>query len=236
MSYSRLAGKKSSRSLRRAFIYLFFTFILAIGCLFFGLPLLIKMAVFLGNIRGSYLPNESEDQIPPPAPIIFSLADATNSAQIDINGLAEAGSIVDLFLNDLEKEKSIAEADGSFLFSLINLQEGNNNIFATATDKAGNISQKSKISSVVFDNLPPKIEITQPANNSSFPPDKKKIEIKGQTETDASLTVNNHLLIVDSQGNFTFPFTLSEGQNTLNFVAIDPAGNHTESQLNLRLE
>lgn len=236
MTYSRLARKNSSRSLRRAIIYLFFTLILAIGCLVFGLPLLIKMAVFLVNIRGSYLPNESEDQIPPPPPIFSSLVDATNSAQINIAGFAETGSIVDLFLNDMEKEKTVSEADGSFLFSNINLESGKNDLAATVTDKAGNISQKSKIISVIFDNVPPKIEITQPADNTSFPPDKKKIEIKGQADAGVTLNVNDHLVIVDSQGNFSFPFTLSEGQNTLNFVAIDRAGNQAESQLNLRLE
>jgi len=236
MTYSRLARKNYSRNLRRSFIYLFFTFILVIACLVFGLPLLIKMALFLGNFRGSYLPNEPDDQIPPPPPFISSLADATNSAQINIEGFAETGSIVDLFLNDVEKVKSVSEADGSFLFSRINLREGKNEIAATATDKAGNISQKSKIISVIFDNLPPKIEITQPLENTSFAPSKRKIEIKGQTDAGATLTVNDHLVIIDSQGNFTLPFTLSDGQNTLNFVAIDQAGNRTESTLNLRLE
>lgn len=236
MTYSRLSKKRSAQSLRLAFIYCVLILFLLIGCLFLGLPILIKMALFLGNLRGSYLPNEKEDQIPPSPPIFYSLVDATNSAKINIDGSAEEGAVVNLFINDLEKDKTISETDGHFLFSNIILESGENEIAAQATDKTGNVSQKSKTISIIFDNLPPKIEIIQPTENSSFPPDKRKIEIKGQTDAGASLTINEHLVIVDSQGNFTFPFTLSAGQNTINFTAIDQAGNQAESSLNLRLE
>jgi len=233
---SRLARKQEAKNIRRAVLFAFLSLILVLSLVFLGLPFLIKMAVFLGNIRSSSLPNEQEDNIPPPAPLLLPLPEATSSAQLNLSGFAEPGAIVEIFVSGISQKKIVADSNGSFSVDNLRLTEGRNEIYAIATDKAGNVSQSSEKLIVLLDQTPPELVILQPTNNATFYGMQKRIEIKGETEEDASVVINDRLAVMEAGGKFRYSLTLSEGENKVKIVATDKAGNQTEEELTLYLE
>ena len=55
------------------------------------------------------------------------------------------------------------------------------------------------------------------------------VQIEGQTEPDAFLTLNGQIIDVKEDGSFVYTYTLqNSGWNDLNFVAEDPSGNKTK--------
>ena len=112
--FSRLTRKQESKSIKLAFFYGFLTFLLALGVVFFGIPLLIKLAVFLGNVRSSSLPVETQDQVPPSPPIFTTNFEATSSSRMTLAGYAEPGSSVLISLNGLQKEEIVAVLSEKF--------------------------------------------------------------------------------------------------------------------------
>jgi len=233
---SRLARKQEAKNLRRAVLFGFLSLILVLCLVFLGLPLLIKMAVFLGNIRSSYLPSEKDDTIPPPAPLLLPLPEATSSAQLNLSGFAEPGATVEIFVSGISQEKIVADNNGSFSVDNLRLTEGKNEIYALATDKAGNVSQPSEKASVFLDQTPPQLTILQPPNNTTFYGLQKRVEIKGETEEEASVIINDHLAVMEAGGKFRYSLTLLGGENKVKIVATDKAGNKTEEELTLYLE
>lgn len=233
---SRLTRKQEARSLRRAVLFGFLTVLLALALVFLGIPALIRMAIFIGNLRSSYTPVETKDILPPVSPRLKPLSEATNKDQIEIQGFAEAGTTVEIFLNGVSKQKSIAEADGSFLISHVKLNQDKNEIYATATDQEGNTSQKSGILIIYFDQTPPELTINEPVDNSTFYAEEKVIGIQGETEEGVTITINDRFVIVDAEGKFSSSFTLSEGENKIKVIATDKANNQAEKKITVTLE
>jgi hypothetical protein len=84
------------------------------------------------------------DTIPPDAPIIFPIPPpVVNKSTITIPGIAEAKSTVYLFVNEIEKNNTLASDSGNFTIPNVNLSAGNNTITAIAGDMAGNPSNES---------------------------------------------------------------------------------------------
>ncbi len=55
------------------------------------------------------------------------------------------------------------------------------------------------------------------------------VQIEGQTEPDAFLTLNGQIIDVKEDGTFVYTYTLqNSGWNDLNFLAEDPSGNKTK--------
>ncbi len=82
-----------------------------------------------------------------------------------------------------------------------------------------------------YDIIPPEVTITHPWNIDVLTG--SSITIEGiVNDPFASVTVNGTKVSVSSDGTFTLPgFTLSEGENIINIVAIDPCGNRGEDQI-----
>ena len=232
---SRLTRKEKRRSLRRTFLFGFLTLILSLGLIFLGVPLLIKMAIFIGNLRGSYTPVEIEDTLAPSPPRLKPLPEATNSRQITIQGFAEAGSTVEIFLTGIKEEEVVAESDGSFLTSNLELTSGRNEIYAIAIDKEGNQSQPSGKLVVAYDDEPPELNITQP-ESAEVSTDEKEIEIQGETNEEVTIMINDRLVIVDVENKFSYSLGISEGENKIKIVATDKAGNETEKEITVKRE
>lgn len=229
---SRLVRIEEKKSLRKAFFFSLLTIVLLLGLIFVGIPLLTKMAVFLSEIRGSGQSTEQNDTIAPQPPRFNSLPEDTKEQTLSVSGFAEPSSTVEIFLNDSPIATTTTTAEGTFNFEKINLNQGKNEIYGLVSDKAGNKSQASPKTIVVFDNTPPKLEIAEPQNGAALSGERKrKIKISGQSEEDVSLMVNDRLVIVDQEGKFSTDFSLSEGENLIEITATDRAGNQSEQEV-----
>ncbi len=233
-TYSRLARRQEKQNLRRAFLYILLAIIILGTTLFLGIPVLIRVAVFFAEIRGSSLPIEQTDVLPPPPPQINLLPEATDNQSIEISGSAEAGATVEIYLNDKKITAVVSNNDSEFLTEKLRLEEGRNSLYAIAIDKAGNQSSSSQKQYIWFDNQPPELTINSPEDRASFYGDQEKsVTIQGKTESGVSLTLNDRLIIVNDEGDFSTTYSLNQGENQLKFVARDRAGNKTETEITL---
>ncbi|MCX6724665.1 MAG: Ig-like domain-containing protein [Candidatus Shapirobacteria bacterium] len=175
--FSLLSKKESKRNLRQAVFFSFLTLALAALIFIYGIPAVIKMAVFIGNLRSSSTPIESKDNIPPSPPIFKTIPEATNSAKINLHGFAESGSDVKIYLTGQPANDVIADNDGNFSMDNLALTLGTNEITAVAVDTAGNKSQESEKLVVWYDNQAPELEISQPADKSTITSDDNKVDL-----------------------------------------------------------
>lgn len=231
VKYSRLVSIEEKRNIRRAFIFGTLAIILLIVMIFLGIPTLAQIAAFLADLRGSSSPITISDTIPPAPPKFFSFAAATNSAKLILSGTAEAGTTISISQNGGVIGDVVSGEDGTFQKE-VKLATGQNIFLAKAKDQAGNESQNSEALVILFDSEPPILEIFEPQDGASFSGEmQRRLTIKGKTEEGVTVTVNERLAIVDSQGNFSHQLTLEVGENSLKILAIDKAGNKTEKLL-----
>ncbi len=105
---SRLARKEEITNLRRAYLFLALTVVLVVGIIVLGIPLLIKAATFLGEIKNSGQIIEQKDILPPAPPRLFDYPQNNKEARVILKGNSEAGSKVKVYLNDvLAKAKRV---------------------------------------------------------------------------------------------------------------------------------
>ena len=229
---SRLLNKEEARNTRRLFISGALIIIIILALVFGGIPLLVKIAVTFSDINSINSPIERVDKIPPAPPQISTPPEAIKTNPLTLNGFAEPGSKVQIFLNSSLYKEIVTAEDGIFMADNINLNEGPNLLFAIASDKASNQSQSSTKVTVILDTKEPLLEVSQPQNNTRFSGEKqRKIQILGKTEVEAFLTINNSSEILDKDGNFSSSLTLGEGENIITIIALDLAGNKTEKQI-----
>ncbi|MBI5356158.1 hypothetical protein HZB78_00905 [Candidatus Collierbacteria bacterium] len=228
---SRLAEIERKKTSRAVFLSLII--ILAIGfiAIKFGLELLVKMAIFLSPKNQ---PAEQTQKLLLPAPVINSTPTATNSAQIKISGYANSMAKVIFIINGETSNSSAADTEGYFE-SGINLEKGDNFISVKYTDTAGNDSRESQSITIARDDESPTLTIDSPSGGTVFHgQDQKTIEIKGKTESEASLTINNRYVSVKSDGSFSYKLGLQESDNQISVISKDKAGNLTDKKIILR--
>jgi hypothetical protein len=154
--------------------------------------------------------------ITPPPLSLGSPADGllTNLSTVRVAGATEPGASA-----TLNGEAVEVGPDGAFSVELA-LRPGVNTITVVATDPAGNRVRLTR--AVLMDN---EIALTvdYPADNMAT--NQVTILVRGWTGTDVQLRLNEALVTVDSDGNFSVTYTLEEGLNELTFRAQDMAGN-----------
>ena len=231
--YSRLRATEERKNNRRAVFYILLTLVSIVLLVVFGLPSIVKMAAFLSDLRRTSTPVDQNDITPPAPPRLDNLPEATNQKSIEIQGSAEEGANITIYIND-ETQTVVADNEGRFNLRT-NLIKGENTISAIAKDSAGNESQKGNKEVIVFDDESPNLEITSPENNKQFYGSKERqIVIDGKTEPGASLSINDRFVFVEEDGTFSYATSLSEGDNNFNIKAQDKAGNTTEISLTLK--
>ncbi|MCX6726054.1 MAG: hypothetical protein NT052_01945 [Candidatus Shapirobacteria bacterium] len=232
--YSLLSKREEKRDLKRAYLFGSLSIVSIIAIIVWGIPALIKMAVFFGDIHNSSQPVEVIDSLPPQTPILNFLPEATNSAKIEVSGMSEAGASVKIFITGNENKEIITDKDGNFSTNDLKLTLGNNEIYAIATNKNGKQSEASNKITIWYDNEAPKLEISQPTDKTTITNEAGKIDLIGKTDDpDADVSINGHLVILDKNGNFKYPLNLATGDNNIKIVANDNAGNQTENDLTI---
>lgn len=230
--YSRLAMTEERKNIKRAYLYVFLSIAGLVFLVFLGIPTLVKFAGFLGDVSKSDKPVEINDTTPPAPPQFDSIPEFTNKESFDITGYSENGATISITANGSTSEV-VANSDGKFIF-LFNLLDGENTILAEAKDTSGNVSNETKVSKIIFDNTEPKLEVASPKDGDSFyGTGQRQLSIKGKIDEKVNLTINSKFVSIKDDGTFNYTTTLSEGTNTFEVKAIDPAGNETSTSFSV---
>ena len=163
---------------------------------------------------------------PPEVTIVAPLNDEwTNESLIAVAGAVPAGT--SLKVNG--QEATVAE-DGSFEREVI-LQEGDNVLRIEATDDVGNITAQELI--LHRKTTAPALALNV-EDNATF--QQSEVQVIGKTEPGAIVTVGGQVITVSSLGEFQTTVNLLNGQNLLEVVSQDQAGNVTQLQRQLNFQ
>ncbi|MFZ5424856.1 MAG: hypothetical protein ACOZAO_03550 [Patescibacteria group bacterium] len=217
---------------------------LTITAIFVTLGILYVSFTFFGPKIGSLFGlfsvhrNETgpQDNLAPTPPAFSSPPVATKKDTITLEGLAEAGTNVKLFVNGPEVTSTVSDSEGVFTFTNVKLIEGNNTIFARAYDQSNNESPKSVTLSIKYDIKEPEIEIISPEDGETIKNLNKRIQVKGTLNEKSTVKVNNRLAIVKPDLTFEILLGVEEGDVEIKVVAADEAGNEAEKTINIKYQ
>jgi flagellar basal body-associated protein FliL len=230
MYYSIRNKNLQKKNKKRTLLYIVLFICIIILFSFLGINILVNIINIVTDIKKSDLPQDSIDTIPPKSPYIYPYNEYTANKTIEIKGEAEASSSVILYLND-HKIDSVVGNTGSFVFK-IDLDEGLNEFFLISKDSSGNTSANTKKYHVNYDKNPPVLEISNPQNNTVYSGIKNRIiEIKGVSEKNSIVTINDKFVYISDTGNFVYKFELSNGENKITIRSKDMAGNEEVKEL-----
>jgi hypothetical protein len=230
MAYSRLtrvADRKERRRLILAIAGIIGIFILILA---FGLKALIGFSLLVEKLRGGSPATTQQQQTVILPPTLDPPASATNSATIAVTGKGQSELTLILYINNKEFKQTPVAKDGTFAVSSVPLTSGANTISAKLTDTKGNLSDLSNIVSVTYGNTPPKLVISDPADNSTVSGDSNAVTVNGMTDDNVTVTINDRVVVIKTDNSFSYSYPLNDGDNILNIVATDAAGNQTTIQ------
>lgn len=228
--YSRLERVQTQQQSKSAAKFIVLSILLVAFLAFLGVPLIVKVVELVSSVNNDTPIVDVNDKTPPAPPRLFNIAQFTKEDSTRIEGNTEAGATVTIHINTEQKE-TVADASGNFS-TRVDLNKGENTIYAVSTDTNNNQSNESQHYAIIFDNEPPKIDISKPTDGQQFNGSRERqITVEGVTDVGAQMTINGRVVIVGSDGKFTFPASLGEGENNFNMKSIDQAGNLTERDL-----
>lgn len=225
---SRVSRIEEKKTKRRLFLTLGGIIAIIVILYTVGIPLLARVSAILGSINSSQPNTANADTTAPFAPTLSPVNSSTNSAQLKLEGYAEPESTLKVMLNGEEAKKVLLGTEGSFSFDDITLDSGENTLYATATDDAGNESAISKELKIIYKKGAPKLEVTEPSDGQTFGKNQQEIVVKGKTDKGVDLRINDRFVTVKDDGTFEYSLKLGDGENTLVIVVQDLAGNQTK--------
>lgn len=196
-----------------------------------GIKLLLTVSTFVANISSKKTETQSNKKEEQFASIsIDSIPDATNSAKLYIGGSVSNINHILFYING-DKVKEISLSNDSFSEEIGDLKSGNNEVFVKGKQDNVSSEKKTKIFNVIYKSEKPKLEISEPTDGSKT--NKTDITIKGTTDKETYIKINNLPIVVDSQGNFQTMVTLKDGENIIPIIVEDIAGNIEKKDLKI---
>ncbi len=224
----RLSGRNYRSTKKKFYIYLLLGVLGLYLTFAWILPLFVNG---IGTIRDMVTP----DKIASPDPILNgeSLAppvlnvpfEATSTARVNIEGYANLGETVELFVDDTSKKEVTVDSNGKFRIEGIQLSIGSNTIYAK-TKKGSTTSLPSKSFVVIYDIDKPTLKLNEPEDGKQITGD-RNLKISGTTDSDSYIFINGNQVAVDSKGDFLITRQLSDGANIFEIKGTDKAGNTT---------
>jgi len=194
---------------------------------FVAVPFIIpRITSFIDESTGRNNISENGDTTPPSPPRLRDVPRYVNENSLEINGSTEPGAKVYVVINGKD-EKLIASTSGTFN-TTVQLPLKENEIFAFSEDEAGNKSTDSQTYIVTVDNEKPTLEIIKPKDGDIKFGQENYVEVEGQTEDAAHITINGRVAILNNEGKFNMRIGLNEGKNDIEIVAKDEASNETK--------
>jgi hypothetical protein len=208
------------------------------GIVLFSVILITSLILFAPKIGGFFAilsANRNEINVIPdvaPIPPVFSeLPSATSRGTIIINGLAEPGATIKLYLNGPLVDTTTASNDGMFTFANVQLIKGRNTFFAKAVNEKGQESAASERVTVVFDDEPPVLTISEPEDEEVIENWDRRILVRGSVDKRSTVRVNDQLVVVRPDLTFEFLLGVSDGEHEIVVTATDEAGNTTTQRM-----
>lgn len=228
---SRISRKLESKSKLHIFAWLIGIVIVLFLIIQFGVPLLIQTTSVISganNETETSVKSKSAEYVAPPQ--LDPVTEATNSGEIIVSGISQENLTIKLFVNGRLTDELSSKKDGSFKFTEVPLKPGENTIRAKAQKDKDSESDFSEIYTVTYLNNAPDLSVEEPANDRQYEKENNTAEVKGKTDPNVKVTVNDLWAIVNDEGQFSYNVPLREGDNTIKIVATDPAGNKTETE------
>lgn len=223
MLYSRLRRYEDRKFKKRLLWALGGSIALIIFIFIFGLKLLVGFSLLVDNLRGSS-PKEQQSQSLILPPILDPLPEATNSATVAITGKTDPGMKIVLYIDEEESTTITVESDGTFALTK-KLTEGEHTVSAKAKNDKDAVSDLSNVLTVTIKRSKPELTVTNPQDGARIVGENNTLIVKGKTDSNNTVTVNERFVVVGSDGSFSYTHSLTEGENTLHILATDPAGN-----------
>lgn len=164
-------------------------------------------------------------------PILDPITTATNSASMDISGTAGSGNYVIIYINGKQLGKADIKDDNVFVFKDLTLDEGENDIKLKAVDENKKESKFSPTVQVTYTTKPPDLSVDFPVDGQTYHKSDNPVKVRGKTNADVRVTINDFWAVTDNEGNYSYNFLLKSGDNDLKIVATDDAGNKSEKSL-----
>lgn len=149
----------------------------------------------------------------------------TNENILTVTGVVPKGASL-----KVNGQEAIVGTDGQFEREVI-LQEGDNILRVEATDDVGNVTSQEII--VHRKNAAPSLTVNV-EDGTTF--QQAEVQIIGKTEPGTAVLVGGQTVTVSSLGEFQTTVKLLKGENMLDVVAQDQAGNTTKLQRRLKFE
>jgi len=204
-----------------------------VGIVTLGLPAMGKVATFVSGLKSGNAPIVTTDKTPPAPPNFNAYPSYTNQQTVNLTGTAAPAVTIKLNFNGAI-QTTLTDNSGNFTFSGLSLLTGNNSFSAAAVDSSGNISQQTAEDTIIYDTKPPSLNINSPSDGSNyFGSTQSQVAIQGTTDSGAAITINDRIVSVDDNGNFSYTVTLNSGSNPFKIIATDQAGNTTEKDISL---
>lgn len=234
---SRLQKHKQKEQTKRILTLILVSVALMAIFFFIGLQSIINATVFLNNlIRGNSTQNEETEDASSSFYGILNVNEpepATSEATIIVSGDATEFKKVEFYLNNVKVEDTTIR-NGVFSEEIGKLRAGENKMHVVATTDNGKNKKKSEVYSVTYINEPPELEIESPKDGDKTT--NTEIQVKGKTDKDTSVRVNNSPVVVDFEGNFSTNVRLKEGENTIEVTSTDIAGNTEKEEIKVTRE
>ncbi len=168
-------------------------------------------------------------------PSLDTLPEYTKQPKINITGTANYGKQVDLIFNGDKIATDEIDTERKFEFTDLNLKSGENTIAIYTVNDAGEKSDSAE-KKIILDMKPPELAVESPTDKASFGSKDQKIMVSGQSESGAKTYVNDHIVILNGEGKFSYQVTLKEGENTITVRAIDQAENETKVEIKVTFD
>lgn len=212
--------------IRSAALYTFLTILFLLFIATSGIAFITKLSSILENTKPEQQ-DTSSTQVFLPTPSLDAMPTITNQASMTINGSSESGATVRIFFNGKSNDV-LVNSGGKFTFD-VTLSDGENTVKAVTTDNSGHLSHESDVYTVTLDTQAPVLTVDSPNDGQQLNGKKnQQITVSGSVNEAATVTVNDHIAIVNTTGNFSDTLNLNEGENDISIKATDKAGNQVE--------
>lgn len=170
------------------------------------------------------------------APHFTNIPKATENGIITISGnVSDDNGTLEIFVNNRKSVTQEIENKTSFELKGIKLNEGENFVKGryTLNDRKSEFTKEYRVN---YAKEAPKLDEISPGDGTEFKRGDQEIEVRGKTEPQNTVMVNDFRAIVDENGRFSYFLRLNDGENTIKIKSVSPTGKETVKEIKVKYQ